>query len=36
MTGIDDHGLGDWHGKEKGKMSKSYTSAFFFFFFLTS
>lgn len=32
MTGIDDHGLGDWRGKEKGKTSKSYTSAFFFFF----
>lgn len=31
MTGIDDHGLGNWGGKEKGKMTKSYTSALFWF-----
>jgi len=30
MTGTDGHGLGNWSGKQKGKMSKSYTSAYFF------
>lgn len=30
MTGIDSHGLGDWRGKDKGEMSKSCTSTFFF------
>lgn len=30
MTGIDDHFLGDWTGKEKGKSSKAILQAQYF------